>query len=80
MAKLLQVLPVLFEQKWLDHFEYARMLVASCRREDAQRMERMWWDYFDDAVKAFDDARSRADAASGRTYENTTSCQHKEAH
>ena len=49
------------------------MLVASCRREDAQRMERMWWDYFDDAVKAFDDARSRADAASGRTYENTTS-------
>ena len=75
MAKLLPVLCVLFEQEWLNHFEYARILVASCRREDAQRMERLWWDYFAAAVKAFDDARSRADAASGRNYESTASCQ-----
>ena len=63
MAKLVSVLPVLFEEKWLDHFEYARILVANCRREDARRMERLWWDYFAATVEATDD------------YKNTASCQ-----
>ena len=75
MGKLLPVLTVLLEEKWLDHFEYARILVASCRREDAQRTERWWRDYFAAAAKAYDDERIRADAASGRNHENTASCQ-----
>ena len=75
MAKLFPVLCVMFEQEWLNHFEYARILVASGRREDAQRMERLWWEYFEAAAKAFDDARSRTDGASGRNHENTASCQ-----
>ena len=68
MAKLLDVLIAVFEEKWLSHCEYARILAASCRREDAQRMKRLWEDYFEAAVAAFDDARSIADAPSGRNY------------
>ena len=75
MAKLLPVLCVMFELEWLNHFEYARILVASGRREDAQRMERLWWEYFEAAAKAFDDARSKTNGAIGRNHENTASCQ-----
>ena len=68
MAKLLDVVPVVFKEKWWDHFEYARILAASCRREDAQRMKRLFWDYVDAATAAFDAARSTADAPSERNY------------
>ena len=42
MAELLDVLIVLFEEKWVSHCEYARILAASCRREDAQQMKCLW--------------------------------------
>ena len=68
MAKLLDVMPVVFKEKWLDHFEYARILAASCRREDAQRMKRLWQDHIEAAAAVLDDARSIADAPSESNY------------
>ena len=42
MAKLLEALLVAFQEKWVSHCEYAKMLAASCRREDAQQMKCLW--------------------------------------
>ena len=68
MGKLLDVLIVMFEEKWVSHWEYARILAASCRREDAQRMKRLWEYHIETAAAVFDDATSTADASSERNY------------
>ena len=68
MAKLLHVLIVVFEEKWLSHCEYGRILAASCQREDAQRMKRLWQDHIEAAAAVLDDARSIADTSSASNY------------
>ena len=68
MAKLLNVLIVLFEEKWVCHGEYARILAASCRREDAQRMKRLWQDYIEAAAAVLVDERSIAETSSESNY------------
>ena len=60
------VLPVLFEENWLDHFEYARVLVATCRPEDARRVERLWWEYFAATVEATEDHKNTASCQCGK--------------
>ena len=47
MAKLLHVLNIVFEEKWLSHYDYARVLASSCRREDAQQIARVWQDHIE---------------------------------
>ena len=66
MPKLLDVLRIVFGERWLSHGEYAKTLAASCQREEAQRMKQAWQDHIEAAAAVFDDARSVADAPSGR--------------
>ena len=47
MAKLLHILIVVFEEKWLSNSEYARILAACCRREDAQQIAVLSQDYIE---------------------------------
>ena len=69
MSKLLDVLIIVFfREKWLSYSEYGRTLAASCQREEAQRMKQAWQDHIEAAAAAFDDARSVADAPSGRNF------------
>ena len=68
MAKLLDVLIVLSEEKWMSHCEYARNLAASCRRGNAQRMKSLWQYHIETAAAASDNATSTADASSERNY------------
>ena len=44
MAKLLDVLIFVLEEKWLSPYEHARVLAASCRRADAQQVALVWRD------------------------------------
>ena len=44
------------------------MLAASCWREDAQRMKRLWQDYIEAAAAVLDDARSIAETSSESNY------------
>ena len=47
MANLLRILIVVFDEKWLSNSEYARILAACCRREDAQQIARLSQDYIE---------------------------------
>ena len=66
MAKLLDVLVVIFQEEWVSYSEYARILIASCRREDVQRMKRLWQYHIDTAVSVLDGVTSTADASNDR--------------
>ena len=47
MANLLRILIIVFDEKWLSNSEYARILAACCRREDAQQIARLSQDYIE---------------------------------
>ena len=68
MAMPLDVLIILFEEKWVSHCAYARIVTASYRREDAQRTKRLWQYHIETAAAVFDDATDTADASSERHY------------
>ena len=66
MANVLDVLIVVFREKWLSHSERAKILIASCRREHVQRMKRLWQYHIEAAAAVFDGARTTADASNDR--------------
>ena len=62
MAELLDVLFVVFQEKWVSNSEYAKSLIASGQRADVQRMKCLW-SMPSTAASVLDGVRTSADAS-----------------
>ena len=68
MATVLDVLIVVFQEKWVSHSEYAKILIASCRREDVQRMKHLWQYHIETVAAVLDGATTTSDASNDTVF------------